>query len=158
MSSDEDDILIACASFIIIKTIEKKKKIKKRATKRWWRRSLFANRAKYSGTALLNELLMEDGSFFNNFNRMTAMDFEKLTCLIGPVISKKDTNYRKAIPVKERLAITLRFLATGDSYTSLMYTFKVSKQVISTIVPEVCEALIKALEDLVKVRTFLKFF
>lgn len=56
--------------------------------------------------------------------------------------------------MKERLAITLRFLATGDSFHSLMYLFKVSKQVISNIVPEVCDALVESLQEYIKVSLF----
>nr|CAH7712122.1 unnamed protein product [Callosobruchus chinensis] len=56
------------------------------------------------------------------------------------MIRKKNTKWRKAIPANERLAITLRFLATGDSFKSLHYLFKVSPQLISEIVPEVCNA------------------
>ncbi|KAG8230437.1 hypothetical protein J437_LFUL015459 [Ladona fulva] len=40
--------------------------------------------------------------------------------------------------------------ARGDSYTSLMYTFRISKQSISEIVPEVCEAIITSLKQYVK--------
>nr|CAI5858980.1 unnamed protein product [Callosobruchus analis] len=50
-----------------------------------------------------------------------------------------------------RLAITLRFLATGDSYKSLMYLFQVSYLTISLIVPEVCEAISSVLKDYIKV-------
>ncbi|XP_058064664.1 uncharacterized protein LOC131214299, partial [Anopheles bellator] len=35
-----------------------------------------------------------------------------------------------------RLIVVLHFLATGNSYASLQYTFKISKQIISRIVPE----------------------
>nr|CAH7724422.1 unnamed protein product [Callosobruchus chinensis] len=59
-----------------------------------------------------------------------------------------DTKFRKAIPVQDRLAITLRFLATEDSFTSLQYLFIVSKQRISIIIEETCNALIQALKDL----------
>nr|CAH7767975.1 unnamed protein product [Callosobruchus chinensis] len=61
-----------------------------------------------------------------------------------------DTKFRKAIPVQDRLAITLRFLATGDSFTSLQYLFNVSKR-ISIIIEETCNALIQALKEQIKV-------
>lgn len=38
-----------------------------------------------------------------------------------------DSNMRAAArPVKTKVAITLRFIATGNSYKSLMYLFRVS--------------------------------
>lgn len=54
---------------------------------------------------------------------------------------------REAIPVGERLAITLRYLATGQTFSSLEYTFRVSRHSISRIVVETCEALYKALQQ-----------
>lgn len=86
------------------------------------------------------------------FLRMTSTDLENLIQIIGPSIQKKNTNFRNAISVTERLVITLRFLATGEYYQSLMYIFKVSKQAISVIIPETCDALISALNTYVKVK------
>jgi len=64
---------------------------------------------------------MDSCVLFRNFTRMTASDFELLLQLIGPSIKKQDINMREAIPISTRLAVTLRFLATGDSYHTVMY-------------------------------------
>lgn len=158
----DDDLLIAAAAVIIIDQNDRKKARKSRKRRFWVRPSLKSGRAKYSANNFMNDLILDEvdklnleyrcGTGFRNFFRMTSSDFETLLSLIGPRITKMDTTFRKAIPVNERLAVTLRFLATGDSYHSLMYMFKISKQVISAIVPEVCDALINALQDYIKVR------
>ena len=41
--------------------------------------------------------------------------FDHLAQLLQPVIQKQNTNLRQPICVKERLAVTLRCLASGDS-------------------------------------------
>jgi hypothetical protein len=99
------------------------------------------------------DLLKEPSGLFENFCRLSAQDFELLLQKIGPHITKKDTKWRKAVPAKERFALTLRFLATGDSFRSLRYLFKVSPQLISTIIPEVCRALVDVLKECIKVCT-----
>nr|CAI5834691.1 unnamed protein product [Callosobruchus analis] len=63
---------------------------------------------------------------------MSPSDFDTILNLVGPKIAKKDITFRKSIPISERLATTLRYLASGDSFTSLSFLFKVSKQTIST--------------------------
>lgn len=150
MSFDNEDIIaIASASYIIFNEEEVKSKQRKR---RWWTTSLFKSRARYGGTHLMCDLTAEkEYGLFENFCRMKTTDFELLLNKIAPTISKKDTSFREAVPAAERLLLTLRFLASGDSYTSLMYTFKISKQLISKVVPEVCAALVEVLSDYIKV-------
>lgn len=149
--SDSDDAERA-AYFIILSSLLKKKKKKK--PKRW-SSQLYLNRKRQlteNSTGLLKDLLADNktSGFFKNFTRMSEDFFLLLNC-IKPRIERQDTSYRKAIPAEERLALTLRFLATGDSFTSLQYLFKVSKQLISEIVPEVCQAIIECLSDYVQV-------
>jgi hypothetical protein len=101
---------------------------------------------------LLDTLKLEDGSGLRNFLRMTPTDFECLLKMIGGKISKENTRFRQSISPSIRLAATLRFLVSGDSFASLMYTFRISKQAISQFVPEVCEAIISALQEFTEVR------
>ena len=42
-----------------------------------------------------------------------------------------------------KLAITVRFLASGDKYPSLMYSFRVARNTISVVIPEVCQAIVQ---------------
>ena len=60
-----------------------------------------------------------EGCFF----RMSQEDFENLVCLSGPAVNKKNTNFGNAISVMECLEITLKSLAAGDLYHSIMYLF-----------------------------------
>ena len=54
---------------------------------------------------------------------------------------------RSPISAGERLSVTLRFLATGESFTSLQYQFRISASTLSLIIPEVCDAIFKVLQD-----------
>ncbi|CAG4918474.1 unnamed protein product [Colias eurytheme] len=80
----------------------------------------------------------EPSDEFKKFSRMSLNDFEYLLL-------------RKAIPARIRLVITLRYLATGDDFISLHYLFKVSPQIISEIIAEVCHALCEVLKDEIKI-------
>lgn len=138
----------AAAAFIVIHHLICKRNKRKR---RWWMKKLYLNRLQY-GVRLLEDMRYEAVvDTIKNFTRVSPTEFESLKLLIEPRVMKMNTQFREAISVTERLAITLRFLATGDSYTSLQYLFRVSKQSISRIVPEVCDALCDALKDWVKV-------
>ncbi|CAI6375695.1 unnamed protein product [Macrosiphum euphorbiae] len=146
-----NNLQIASAAYIVMHLLTKKKQssIKKR---RWWTTQIFRSRQLYNGTSMIRDLNFHtDSGQFENFARMSQEDFEHLVSLLTPIIAKQTTHFREPIPVNERLAVTLRFLATGESYTSLQYVFKISKQCISLIVPEVCQSLIEVLKEYVKV-------
>lgn len=101
--------------------------------------------------SVFQEMLCEDSGEFSNFCRMSPLEFNYLLSKIEPIITKKTTKWRIPIPAKVRLAITLRFLATGDSYRSLHYMFKISSSLISKIIKEVCQAINIVLKEEIKV-------
>ncbi|CAI6370037.1 unnamed protein product [Macrosiphum euphorbiae] len=67
--------------------------------------------------------------------------------LIKHQIVKQDTQLREAIPVHDRLMVTLRFLASGDAYSSLQYLFRIPPCTIGRIVFEVCQAIYDNLKE-----------
>lgn len=62
---------------------------------------------------LLREIQLEHGQQYFNFIRMIAVDLEALLVKVGHVIKKQDPHFRDSISPKERLVLTLRFLASG---------------------------------------------
>lgn len=106
---------------------------------------------------MLQDLRQEPSGLFQNFCRMSSVDFEYLLNKIGPLIPKTDTNMRKAIPAQERFAVALRYFATGDSFKSLSYLFKFSPHTVSECVFEVCDALIIILKGQIMVSIYIIF-
>ena len=72
---------------------------------------------------------------------MSPERFDHLLSIVGPHITREDTNFRKSIAANERLAITLRFLASLESQQSLSYSYRVGRSTISNIVRETCKVI-----------------
>ena len=70
----------------------------------------------------------DTGKTIRNCFRMREDDFEYFLSMLTEQISKQNTNMRPAVPPRERLLITLRYLNTGNSYKSLEYMFRVSEK------------------------------
>lgn len=58
---------------------------------------------------------------------------------------------RTALPAKLKLELVLRYLATGDSYKTLQYMYRVGKSSICEFIPEVFEAIYEALKVYIEV-------
>ena len=78
---------------------------------------------------------------------MSPESFKYLLNVIGPVIAKKDTKFRKAISESERLCLTLHYLAYGKAQQSLSFSFRIAKSTISNIVNETCAAIWECLQQ-----------
>ncbi len=53
---------------------------------------------------------------------------------------------RKPVTAEEYLSVTLRFLATGESFASLAYQFRISRSTLSQMIPYVCKAIYNVLK------------
>ncbi|KAJ8872988.1 hypothetical protein PR048_026604 [Dryococelus australis] len=100
---------------------------------------------KYSHMMLLQELDSED---FRNYLRMDHKSFSTLLDLVLPLMMKHDTVMREA----ERLVLTLRYLAIGRDYADLKYSTAISRQLLSEIISETCEAIYKVLRNYIQLR------
>lgn len=99
---------------------------------------------------LLQELHREDRKGYKNYLRIEPGLFGEMVDRVTPVLAKTETKMRFPLPVGLKLAVTLRYLATGNSYSSLMYNFRVSKSAICLFIPKVCQALIDAYGECLK--------
>ena len=77
---------------------------------------------------------------------MTPEQFDNLLLLVNPMLTKKSL-YREPISVGERLSVTLRFLATGDSQQTISFSYRIGLTTVSNIIAETCDALWIALPD-----------
>ncbi|XP_065200002.1 uncharacterized protein LOC135843983 [Planococcus citri] len=78
---------------------------------------------------------------FKHYLRTTRTEFEEIHDYIKDDLKKQDTRFRLAISSKHRLAICLRFLASGETFRSLSFHFRLGESTVSIIVKEVCDAI-----------------
>ncbi|XP_018395909.1 PREDICTED: uncharacterized protein LOC108774331 [Cyphomyrmex costatus] len=72
---------------------------------------------------------------------MTPDMFEYLLSKVGPLITKMETNLRKPIPPDTRLAMTIRYLASGDGLHSISLNYRIGRSTATLIIRETCEAI-----------------
>lgn len=137
------------AAAVIVAGTLRNEEIEPKRRKIWVRKWLEKRSSDGAHQTLLEEFRNEDGQkhLYKNFLRMNEENFKELLELVSPIIKKNDTNMRTAIPPSERLAVTLRFLATGDSYKSLSVLFRIASNTLTKIIPEVCDAIYQVLKD-----------
>ena len=89
------------------------------------------------------ELRIQDSDTYKEMMRMTYDTFCVLLNYIEPYISPTERYFgTKVIKATERLVLTSRFLATGETFKSLSYQFRISTNAISYIVKQVTEAIV----------------
>jgi len=75
--------------------------------------------------------------------------------MVEQLIIKIGTNMRGSIPLNQRPAFTLRYLAIGWSFENLKYSTVIAPTIISEIVMETCGAIITVLKDRIQVNKII---
>ena len=127
--------------------LRKLRKLRRKQVRRYWIRDIFRRREECGACSTLFEELKQDREYFFRFMRMTPERFDHLLSLVRPKIEKQDTHLRKAIKAEARLALTLQFLASGESQQSLSYSFRIGRTTVSQIVSETCSAIFHSLKE-----------
>lgn len=76
---------------------------------------------------------------------MTVEQFNELLSTIEPQVAKRDTIMRNAITPKQKIEVTLWYLASGDSFQFLALLFRLPVTTISRFIPEVLQSIISGL-------------
>ena len=82
---------------------------------------------------------------------MSPERFQHMLQQVGPFMPARKCKSRCPISKEERLCLTLRYLASGDSQQSISYNFRIGKTTVHNIVKKTCEAIWEALSE-----TYLK--
>ena len=156
---DEEDFALAKSildfefSFIILLVIftqhalEEEDKNRKRKRSVWVRPHLKRRRLQGHYDNLMQELAAEDPILYRNFIRLKKDLFNEIVERVRPYLERKESNFREPLDVGIQVAITLRFLATGDTYISIGYAFRVAPNTISKVIPATCRAIVASYGD-----------
>ena len=112
-SDDTTDLCILAAITII-----RRRRRRREEVKLLWVRPWLARRDEFGAyDTLMRELEEEDVPGYISFQRMHPHLFFELLAKVSPL--KQDTPMRLAIPAAVRLAVTLRYLATGKYHFAI---------------------------------------
>ena len=150
-ASHQNDIAIICVFTIVWAYAYHKhftrataKKKKKRAI--WVIEWLAQRRVKGEYNSLVALLMLTN--HYRGFIQMTDDTFQELLRKIKPYIEKKWTVMGDLTPAEDKLTLTLRFLATSDSYSRFGFLFFIYTSIIpfllcvyQTLKEEYCSAV-----------------
>ena len=103
-------VLFCYAAFSLYKLVKRPRRYQVR---RKWIRDILSKRQEEGAFSLLIPRLMSDKPHYRNYFRMSYETFSLLLSLVEPDLNRTDTQMRQCVSATERLAITLRYLATG---------------------------------------------
>ena len=105
---------LAASAAITAVVVRRRRREQSQRKKRLWTRPWILKREQFGAYhCLLEELKLSDRNGLKNFLRMDKSSFNEILDKVAPLIQKQDTQLRASISPAERLALTLRYLASG---------------------------------------------
>jgi hypothetical protein len=121
---------------------------KDRKKRKFWVRPWIERRLQFGFYHhLMQELRVEDTNSFTNFLRMPPHIFDELLTMLYDNLLKQTTRMRQPLEPGLKLAMTLRHLATGATYTCMQYGWRVPANTISVVVREVCNVINQVMRE-----------
>ena len=90
---------------------------------------------------LISEMRLVDHESLYRYFHMTPQRFDCLLCIVGPLISRQTTLMRSPVSAGERLAVTTRYLVTGDSMQTISFSYRLGHSTVCGIIDSTCAAL-----------------
>ncbi|XP_050300615.1 uncharacterized protein LOC126739132 [Anthonomus grandis grandis] len=120
---------------------EEEKTEKKKRKHKMWVHDICRERKLYGEFHHLIPDLKKDPTKFFEYFRMSEEKFEELLHILNNDLIKQKSKFREPVEPYERLAVCLRFLATGNSFRSLAFSFRLGEKTVRAIVYETCTAI-----------------
>ena len=128
--------------------VDRRRRERRRRDRVVWVRQWILRRPKHGlYDKLMVELRNEDTRAFKHFMMMPPAMFDEVVQRLTPRLAKQNTNYRASLEPGLKVAITLRHLAPGYTYSNMQYAWRVPHNTISLVVREVVKALIEEYTD-----------
>ncbi|XP_068089476.1 uncharacterized protein [Hyperolius riggenbachi] len=118
----------------------------RRRQRRYWVHPLLLERKEKGQFHILYADLRKHPEKLFAYVRMSPASFDDILNELTTDLQRENTFFREPVSPTERLLLTLRFLASGHSYSSLHLEFRLGKSTIQGIVLSTCSLLWKKLQ------------
>ncbi|XP_077145212.1 uncharacterized protein LOC143807474 [Ranitomeya variabilis] len=137
----ELDFAMANACAIAFHEQRKRDKQRRRSHRRFWLYPIVEVRESRGAYHCLFGELNDNLEKYFEYTRMSQDSFRYLLRLVEGAITRQEMQLRRSISAEERLLVTLRFLATGETLRSLHFQFRIGVSTLSGIIADTCRAL-----------------
>ena len=121
---------------------EDEMKEKNTIEKRVWVKPILTQRKQFGAFhTLFKELLNQDSQDLKDYIRVDKSQFNRLVDKLSIRLAKEDTQFRESIKPDEMCCLTLRYLASGETFRSLAFQFRLGRTTVSRIIDEVVTAI-----------------